>query len=112
MHVLRLRNDSPNKEESDDDDRNIDEEDRAPFVVRQPIRPGGVLQQQTAKDRPKGDGGSDATSPDANCLATLVRWEDHRDDGQSCRQNCRTADAHDRAPTDEHASAGGEGAHR
>ena len=83
--VTRLGDEQQPRDQRDQDDRHVDPEDR---------RPGVVLQQQPADDRPERDADRGAAGPDRDGPALLRRREDDLDDRQGRRHDQRRADAH------------------
>ena len=101
--VLRLRHEHPPGDQGDGDDRQVDEEHRAPPEV---------LEQQARGDRPDGRAAAGDAGPDGDRLGPLPGREDVGQDRQRRRHDERRTDAHHGPGRDEHARAVGEGAER
>ena len=101
VRVARLRDVGQDPADPDDDDRDVDQEHRAPPEV---------LEQEPAEQRPEGDRATDCRCPDADRLAALRGREDHGDDRQRHGQHRRAADAHQPTRDDQLHRGLGEGA--
>ena len=94
--VLRLRHEDPPGDEGDGDDRQVDEEHRAPPEV---------LEQQAGRDRSERRAGPGDAGPQGDRLGPLPGREHVGQDRQRRRHDERRADAHDRPGDDEHRRA-------